>query len=118
MCRWLTNNWRAKRGLARMTNKFAVKKSDFLWRTQQDRVWTEIGRLLGTELPTTQTPHWFKTRATATKNILNSMPAEEMAALEEEIEKVQETGYSPAIQRKCVCILWQPFISLKLYLAL
>jgi hypothetical protein len=87
-------------GSSRKSNNFRVKRSEVIWSLYQDRVFEEIGNLLGVEDATTTTPGWFEMRTPAIKNVFNSMTAAEKAVLDAEQEKMTGEGYPEQKKRR------------------
>jgi hypothetical protein len=90
------------KGSSRKSNNFKVKRSEVIWSLHQDRVWKEIGDMLGVEDASTSTPGWFQNRLPAIKRIFESMTAEEKAVLEAEQEKMEREGYPEKTKRMYV----------------
>jgi hypothetical protein len=91
-----------KKGSSRKSNNFKVKRSEVIWSLHQDRVWKEIGDMLGVEDASTSTPGWFQNRLPAIKRVFESLNAEEKAVLENEQEKMEGEGYSEKTKRRHV----------------
>ena len=70
------------KGCSRKSKDFKVKRSEAIYSLYKDRVFKEIGNLLGVEDATTSTPGWFQLRLPAIKSVFDSMTAEEKAMLE------------------------------------
>ena len=79
-----------------------MKRSDAIWSLYQDRVFKEIGNLLGVEDATTSTPGWFQMRLPAIKSVLDTMTAEEKAILETEQDKMMQEGYPEQTKQRYV----------------
>ena len=90
------------KGSSRKSNNFKVKRSEVIWSLHQDRVWKEIGDMLGVEDASTSTPGWFQNRLPAIKRIFESMTAEEKVVLEAEQEKMERKGYPEKTKRMYV----------------
>jgi hypothetical protein len=97
------------KGSSRKSNNFKVKRSEVIWSLHQDRVWKEIGDMLGVEDASTSTPGWFQNRLPAIKRIFESMTAEEKAVLEAEQEKMEREGYPEKTKRMYVNPWLWPF---------
>ena len=96
------------KGSSRKSNNFKVKRSEVIWSLHQDRVWKEIGDMLGVEDASTSTPGWFQNRLPAIKRIFESMTAEEKAVLEAEQEKMEREGYPEKTKQMYVNPWLQP----------
>jgi len=103
------------KGSSRKSNNFKVKRSEVIWSLHQDRVWKEIGDMLGVEDASTSTPGWFQNRLPAIKRIFESMTAEEKAVLEAEQEKMERDGYPEKTKRMYVNPWPLPMMLLMLY---
>src|ERR1700679_1417921 len=90
------------KGRLKKSNNFKVKRSEAVWSLYQDRVFKEIGKLLGVSDATTSTPGWFQMRLPAIKSVFDSMTAEEKAVLDAEQEKMMEEGYPEQTKRRYV----------------
>jgi hypothetical protein len=91
-----------KKGSSRKSNNFKVKRSEVIWNLHRDRVWKEIGDMLGVEDASTSTPGWFQNRLPAIKRVFESLNAEEKAVLENEQEKMEGEGYPEKTKRRYV----------------
>jgi hypothetical protein len=91
-----------RRGLARASNDFKVKRSEVVWNLHQADVLNEIGNLLGVEEATTSTPGWFAKRTPAIHNIILNLSPEEEAQLDAEVERIEKQGYPDEVKRKYV----------------
>ena len=69
-----------------------MKKTDILQKMQQNEVFTEIVKLLGTKLANTNTPGWFSQRMPAMGNILAQMTTTEKEELDREGARLQQEG--------------------------
>ena len=72
------------KGSSRKSNNFRVKRSEAIWGLYRDRVFKEIGNMMGVEDTTTNTPGWFQMRMPAIKRVFDSMTAVEKAVLDSE----------------------------------
>ncbi|KAF8814119.1 hypothetical protein BYT27DRAFT_7250340 [Phlegmacium glaucopus] len=97
---WLSNNWRPQHMLARNKPTSKIKKSEVIWKIQQDLVLAEIANMLGLEEANTTTPGWFAKRLPAIANMLERMTPEGMAALDADVERINRLGYPEDIKRK------------------
>lgn len=61
---------------------------------------TEIGKIMGIDSVTQETPGWFEHRTTATKNIFNSMTDAEMKDLRKKADEILEKGMPEDVKRK------------------
>lgn len=91
-----------QRGISRKSNGFTVKRSDVLWHLHQPRVFQAIASLLGVKEATTSTPGWFGKRSKATRNVLNEMTADELAAVDADVKRIKNEGYPDEIKRRYV----------------
>lgn len=105
--RWIHNNWRASRNPTRQPANFVVKRTDVLWKTRQDEVWTEIADILGIDTADTNTPNWFNNRMVAIGNIIGRMTDAELAQLDKEVARIGNEGYSEEEKRKYVAYRFQ-----------
>jgi hypothetical protein len=90
------------KGCSRKSNNFKVKRSEAIYSLYKDRVFKEIGNLLGVEDATTSTPGWFQLRLPAIKSVFDSMTAQEKAMLETEQDKMMREGYPEVTKRRYV----------------
>ncbi|KAM6500775.1 hypothetical protein JOM56_003789 [Amanita muscaria] len=97
---WLTNNWQVRKGIARKSNGFRVKRSNAIWMLYEDRVWEEIASLLGVEEANSSTLGWFGMRIRALQNIHRKMSEAEKAKVDEEVEKMSRKGYPDEVKRR------------------
>jgi hypothetical protein len=63
-------------------------------------VLTEIGKIMGIDSVTQETPGWFEHHTTATKNIFNSMTDAEMKDLRKKADELLEKGMPEDVKRK------------------
>lgn len=66
----------------------------------RDKVFVEIGRLLGVEDASSATPGWFGHRMTAMKNVIKNMSDDELQSLDTEVDRISKQGYPEKLQRK------------------
>ena len=67
-----------------------MKKTEVLWKTQQDEVFAKIAILLGIDLADASTVGWFSHRMPAMGNILGQMIGQMMRAEKEQLERQHE----------------------------
>jgi hypothetical protein len=101
-----------KKGSSRKSNNFKLKRSEVIWNLHRDRVWKEIGDMLGVEDASTSTPGWFQNRLPAIKRVFDSLNAEEKAVLENERGKMEGEGYPEKTKRRYVNPLPLPMMLL------
>ena len=89
-----------RKGLARASNNFKVKKSEVFWNLHQEDVLQEIAHLLGAEQADTTTPGWFPKRLPAIRNIIQGMSPEELAQLDVDVERINKKGYPDEVKKK------------------
>lgn len=79
-----------------------MKKSEILWKTQPDKVFAEIAKLLNTPTANATTPGWFSKRLPAISQILAQMTPAEQEELDREGERLQVEGNSEEEKRRSV----------------
>ncbi|KAF8950433.1 hypothetical protein BDZ97DRAFT_1771259 [Flammula alnicola] len=99
LSKWVTNNWRPARGVARKSNHFHPKKSEVMWYLHPEEVMEEIASVLGVEEATTLTAGWFQARLPAIANILARMTPKEKADFDVEVAKMAKEGYPEETKR-------------------
>jgi hypothetical protein len=88
------------KGSSRKSNNFRVKRSEAIWGLYRDRVFKEIGNMMGVEDATTNTPGWFQMRMPAIKRVFDSMTEVEKAVLDSEQERMMGEGYPEQTKRR------------------
>ncbi|KAF9546260.1 hypothetical protein CPC08DRAFT_729945 [Agrocybe pediades] len=89
---YVRNSWRPTKSTRERQPTFVVKRSDVVWDTMQDKVMSEVARLMGKEHVDTSTKGWFSKRSKAIGNVIKGLSQEEVVALEAEVQRRTNQG--------------------------
>jgi hypothetical protein len=81
------------KGSSRKSSNFKVKRSEDIWGLYWDRVFKEIGHMMGVEDTNTNMPGWFQMQMLAIKRVFDSMTTAEKVVLHLEQERMIGKGY-------------------------
>jgi ribosomal protein S5 len=77
-----------------------LEEHSHIWGLYRDRVFKEIGNMMGVEDATTNTPGWFQMQMPAIKRVFDSMTEVEKAVLDSEQERMMGEGYPEQTKRR------------------
>ncbi|PPQ87227.1 hypothetical protein CVT24_010095 [Panaeolus cyanescens] len=85
--KWITNNWRRKRG---KRIPLYVNIQEHIWQTRQSDVWKVIASKLNVAKADSSTPGWLQVRQSAIAEVRQSIPKE---TLRQEATEIMRNGY-------------------------